>query len=97
MSDRLCPKCDNRLRSNNTRGVCNSCWKKGERLDGDAKVVDRLELDAPPRAKARKGSSSVERMRLVADAIGLDGAQLQEDFATAWLADLAAKAVADEP
>ncbi len=46
---RICPKCPNRLRSNNTRGVCNSCWEAGVRPDGVASPKRRkvgLEAEA---------------------------------------------------
>lgn len=99
MSDKVCKVdgCDFKLRSNNTTGFCpthKGRVKADRKRGGDAgDVVDRLELGAvkpPPKRKA--AGDAVKRMKVVADALGLDGDQLLEEYAAAWLAALQVKA-----
>jgi hypothetical protein len=61
LEERKCPHCEKRLRSNNTRGICKTCWDDGKRPaanPADDSVLSRMGFgggagvdEAPPATK----------------------------------------------
>lgn len=75
---RVCPGCGKALRSDNRKGVCSKCFSKGARADTPA-----------PHRPLKNGHLSVrKKFRVVAEALGIDGEQLLEQFMSGWLAKI---------
>lgn len=76
---RQCPHCGKTLRSDNTRGACSKCLAKGKG-EGEA---------AAPARSSRNGhlthAQTKKRFRTVAEALGIDGDKLLEQFMVGWL------------
>lgn len=80
--EKLCPSCGKKLRSDNTKGVCAKCQSKRGGADHSVSRPERT-------GNARNGHAlTKKKFRIVADALGIDGERLLEQFMEGWLAKI---------
>lgn len=78
-----CPHCGKTLRSDNTKGVCAKCQRNGKGPEGP------ISQPSPRKAVSTSGLAQTrKKFRIVADALGIDGEQLLEQFMSGWLAKI---------
>lgn len=80
--NKSCPHCDTPMRSNNTRGVCTTCWKKGLRAIPGELSPRKAGAGAVAFTQTRK------KFRVITEALGIDGEWLLQQFMEGWLAKI---------
>jgi len=77
------PGCDKKLRRNNTTGMCGSGCRSSE-------APKSHRVASSPSTKPVRAAGALQKLRTVAEALGKDPDAILEEFASEWLAHLAA-------